>query len=110
MDSLILRADNMFRSWKVDVKAWLQAKNILLVKFKAPEDIAKHEAKKLKYTLPEGLRSFTRKSQFHYGWDFAPKLLSCGIWKDVKLIAADEIVLNSERISIGSEQRRYRFW
>jgi beta-mannosidase len=94
-DSLILIADNMFRTWKVDVKSILRRKNIIYVKFKAPEAIAKAEAQKLSYSLPEGLRSFTRKAQYHYGWDFAPKLLSCGIWKEVKLIASEKIALES---------------
>lgn len=97
-DSLVLKADNMFRCWKVDVKYLLQKKNILFVKFKAPEVIAKEDAKKLNYTLPEGVRSFTRKAQYHYGWDFAPKLLSCGIWKAVKLMASDQIQLTSVRV------------
>lgn len=104
-DSLILRADNMFRSWKVNVKEFLKKKNTLLVKFKSPEAEARIAAQKLSYTLPEGLRSFTRKAQFHYGWDFAPKLLTCGIWKAVNLVAEREVSLNSIRviskISIG---------
>ena len=90
-DSLILSVDNMFRSWKVNVKTILRKKNTLLVKFKSPEAEAKLAAQKLNYTLPEGLRSFTRKAQFHYGWDFAPKLLTCGIWKEVNLVAENEV-------------------
>ena len=97
-DSLILSADNMFRSWKVNVKTILRKKNTLLVKFKSPEAEAKLAAQKLNYTLPEGLRSFTRKAQFHYGWDFAPKLLTCGIWKEVNLVAENEVSLNSIRV------------
>ncbi|MFN0188244.1 MAG: glycoside hydrolase family 2 protein [Bacteroidia bacterium] len=108
-DSLILRADNMFRSWKVNVKSMLRKKNTLLVKFKAPEAEAKLSAQKLNYTLPEGLRSFTRKAQFHYGWDFAPKLLTCGIWKAVNLVAGNEVSLNAIRVlsnmSIGDTVR-----
>ncbi|MBK7967122.1 MAG: glycoside hydrolase family 2 protein [Bacteroidetes bacterium] len=98
-DSLILKADNMFRTWKVDVKSLLLKKNILFVKFKAPETIAKEAAQKLNYTLPEGVRSFTRKAQYHYGWDFAPKLLSCGIWKEVRLVASNQVALTSIRVS-----------
>ncbi|MBK9637448.1 MAG: glycoside hydrolase family 2 protein [Bacteroidetes bacterium] len=97
-DSLILRADNMFRSWKVNVKEILRKKNTLLVKFKSPEAEAKVAAQKLNYTLPEGLRSFTRKAQFHYGWDFAPKILTCGVWKAVNLVAENNIALNSIRV------------
>lgn len=97
-DSLILQADNMFRSWRVDVKNLLKRKNILSIQFSAPETFAKKEASKLPYALPEGLRSFTRKAQYHYGWDWGPKLLSCGIWKPVKLIARESCSLLSMRI------------
>jgi len=97
-DSLILESDNMFRSYRVDVKNIVKSKNVLLVKFKAPEKIAKKAAASLTYTLPEGLRSFTRKAQFQYGWDFAPKFLTCGMWKPVSLIATDPISLISLRI------------
>jgi len=31
-------------------------------------------------------RSFIRKAQYAYGWDWGPELVSCGIWRPVKLI------------------------
>lgn len=34
-----------------------------------------------------GARSFVRKAQYMYGWDWGPILISCGIWKPVELIA-----------------------
>ncbi|MGO8670960.1 MAG: beta-mannosidase [Capsulimonadaceae bacterium] len=33
-------------------------------------------------------RSFVRKAQFMYGWDWGPELASCGIWRPVDLIFA----------------------
>ncbi|MBL7924071.1 MAG: glycoside hydrolase family 2 protein, partial [Bacteroidia bacterium] len=86
-DTLILEADNMFRTWSVEVKALLKRKNTLLVHFSAAESRAKKDAGHLSYTLPEGWRSFTRKAQYQYGWDWAPKILTCGIWKPVSLVA-----------------------
>lgn len=97
-DSLILKADNMFRSWRIPVRNRLKKGNTLKVEFSAPEKTAALQAKSLKYTLPEGLRSFTRKAQYHYGWDWGPKILTCGIWKPVKLIASDDLSLLSMRI------------
>jgi beta-mannosidase len=97
-DSLILQADNMFRSWTVDVKKWILKENVLVVRFRAPEAMATAAAKKLPYTLPEGLRSFTRKAQYHYGWDWGPKILSCGIWKPVKLTAREPCAILSFRV------------
>ena len=86
-DSLLFHADNMFRSWRINVKRLLRKENTILVYFKAPEAVAKEEAQKLKYVLPEGVRSYTRKAQYQYGWDWGPKLLTSGIWKPVKLVA-----------------------
>ena len=34
-----------------------------------------------------GPRSFVRKAQYMYGWDWGPELLSCGIWRPVELVA-----------------------
>ncbi len=86
-DSLLLNADNMFRSWPVNVKKYLKEKNRLAITFTSSVKKGKELAAKLSYTLPEGERVFTRKAQYHYGWDFAPRFVTCGIWKGVKLMA-----------------------
>jgi beta-mannosidase len=31
-------------------------------------------------------RSFVRKAQYMYGWDWGPVLISCGLWKPVELV------------------------
>ena len=31
-------------------------------------------------------RSFVRKAQYMYGWDWGPVLISCGIWQQVELV------------------------
>ena len=95
-DSLILQANNMFRSWKIDVKSQLHVgDNTLRVFFESPVNKGKMEAKQLSYTLPEGERVFTRKAQFQYGWDFGPRFVGCGIWKPIKLIAWSGPKINS---------------
>jgi beta-mannosidase len=33
--------------------------------------------------LPGGNQVFTRKAAYQFGWDFAPRYATCGIWKDV---------------------------
>ncbi len=89
-DSLILKTNNAFREFSVDVKPFLKTENNLRILF---ENTSKHEAEaksKLHYTLPEGNRIFTRKAQFQYGWDWGPKLNVSGIWRDVKLQTWDD--------------------
>lgn len=86
-DSLILSGNNAFRNWEVEVSENLKAKNELLVVFKSPDSIEKSEAEKLNYKLPEGNRVFTRKPQYQYGWDWAPKIKTIGIWRNVSLLS-----------------------
>ncbi|MBL7901454.1 MAG: glycoside hydrolase family 2 protein [Bacteroidia bacterium] len=83
---LIFEADNMFRKWTTEVKRVLKiGTNELLIRFYPTNHREKKSAAGLSYTLPEGERVFTRKSQVQYGWDFAPRLLTFGIWKPIRL-------------------------
>ena len=99
--SRILSADNMFRIWTVDAKAHLKpGANRLSVLFRSPiqEDLPKLE--KLGYPLPASndqsdvgglgdkkVSIFARKAPYHYGWDWGPRFVTSGIWKDVRLEA-----------------------
>ncbi|MBN1787690.1 MAG: glycoside hydrolase family 2 protein [Sedimentisphaerales bacterium] len=87
-DKLVGRSDNMFCSYRFDVKELLKEKNNrLLVKC----DSAIKEGNRLMNrfgmlgrddcSLP--FRSYVRKAQCQFGWDFAPPLPGCGIWKSV---------------------------
>jgi beta-mannosidase len=90
-DELILQADNAHRSWEVNVKKLLRTKgNVIRIHFLSPFPIAEASVKALPYPLPgDPIRAVTRKPQFHYGWDWGPKLVTCGISKSVELIAYD---------------------
>lgn len=80
----ILQADNMFLQYKVDVKKHLKkGKNDLKVVFESAVKHGKESAKKTPYILPEGERVFTRKAQYQYGWDWGPRLVTCGIYKNM---------------------------
>ena len=97
-DSLILKANNAFRSWQVDVKPFLKAKNELRLLF---EHTSKFEVKakdKLPYELPEGNRIFTRKAQFQYGWDWGPKLNTSGIWKPIALLGWNDFKFKNIKV------------
>ncbi|MGG4143677.1 glycoside hydrolase family 2 protein [Paenibacillus algorifonticola] len=103
----MLSADNMFRSWHIDVKPILQPEgNVITVKFRSPinEDLPKLE--KLGYPLPAAndqselgglgdkkISVFARKAPYHYGWDWGPRFVTSGIWKEVKLVAWSEVRL-----------------
>lgn len=95
-----LSADNMFVAWSSDVKSLLVAgENTVLVRFRSPiqEDLPKLE--KLGYTLPASndqselgglgdrkVSVFARKAPYHYGWDWGPRFVTSGIWREVRLV------------------------
>ncbi|WP_139996364.1 beta-mannosidase [Paenibacillus paridis] len=97
--SHVLSADNMFRSWKADVLHVVKAKgNTLSVRFRSPvrEDLPKIE--KLGYNLPasndqselgglgeQKISIFARKAPYHYGWDWGPRFVTSGIWREARL-------------------------
>lgn len=82
----ILQADNMFRSWSVDVKPFLKAgNNTLYIVFESAAKKGKQLASQLSYTLPGEEKVFTRKAQYQYGWDWGPRFVTCGIYKNIKL-------------------------
>lgn len=82
----ILSANNMFRTWKVDVKKVLKVgQNKLQITFTSAVKKGKEAAKKLPYTLPGDEKVFTRKAPYHFGWDWGPRFVTSGIYKKVKL-------------------------
>lgn len=82
----ILSANNMFRTWKVDVKKQLKVgQNKIEITFASAVRKGKESAKELSYTLPGDEKVFTRKAQCHYGWDWGPRFVTAGIWKKVSL-------------------------
>jgi len=85
-DSLIITANNMFRTWKADVKRFLKKdSNLLYIYFESAEKKGVAMASKMPYKLPGDEKVFTRKAQYQYGWDWGPRLITCGIWKNVVL-------------------------
>ena len=88
---LILSADNMFRQWRIDVKKILRSGNQLLVRFySAKNKVDSIAQSKLPSVLPDNPRVYVRKAQYHFGWDWGPTFVTCGIWKNVYLEAFDE--------------------
>lgn len=95
----VLSTDNMFRAWSVDIGEFIvPGENTLRVRFRSPiaEDLPKLE--KLGYPLPAtndqselgGLGDrkvsvFARKAPYHYGWDWGPRFVTSGIWREVRL-------------------------
>ncbi|MFA5309780.1 MAG: glycoside hydrolase family 2 protein [Dehalococcoidales bacterium] len=106
----IARTDNMFRTWEFDVKHALQpGKNRIQVRFNSTIPyIKKHEkerrlpAWKGPLDVPGG--GWVRKEPCNYGWDWGPVLVTCGIWRAIKLIAFNTARIGDVRLG----QRRLK--
>jgi len=91
----ILKANNMFRSWTVEVKDLLFVGiNKLKIVFESPIKHNKENVENYPYKLPSGnettdiktkVSSFTRKAAYHFGWDWGPRFVTCGIWRPITL-------------------------
>ena len=89
----ILSSNNMFRKWKIEVKNIVhQGDNQLEIYFHSPLSFNKKRYDTYPYQLPSGsekleprVGSFTRKAAYHFGWDWGPRFVTCGIWKNVHL-------------------------
>ncbi len=101
----VLSADNMFRTWRADVKPYIQlGANHIRIHFRSPimEDLPKLEA--LGYGLPatndqsevgelgdKRVSVFARKAPYHYGWDWGPRFVTSGIWREAELVAWSDV-------------------
>lgn len=75
--------NNMFRRWTFNLPDNLKENdNELVVKFLPTAPMDSLACSKLPYKMPDN-RVFTRKAQYQSGWDWGPKLNTCGIWKSV---------------------------
>lgn len=108
---LILKADNAFRSWRVDVKKHLrEGKNYLRIFFFAAvkmDEISKELNGYALPGIPTNERVFSRKPQFHYGWDWGPRFVNCGIWRDVELFIWNDYTIremNVRQLQLSKEK------
>jgi len=92
-DKLLFSSDNMFIRWEFECKDILKSKeNVLKIYFHSPIKIGTKLYDSLPYRLPanndegeKGTCVYTRKAQYMYGWDWAPRLVTSGIWRKTYL-------------------------
>ena len=100
-DALLLNADNMFRTWRVDAKPLLKpGLNTLRIHFRSPINEILPIMAKMQYELPAGndqgekTSPHTRKAPYQYGWDWGPRFVTSGIWRPAHLEAWNEARLD----------------
>ncbi|MDD3154488.1 MAG: hypothetical protein PHS41_06440 [Victivallaceae bacterium] len=97
-----LNTENMFRRYRTDVKKLLKAgDNSIVVTFHPV--LAEAEKENREQPFPVVMNScctaphlnLVRKPHCHGGWDWGIKILASGIYDTVRLIAADDLVINA---------------
>jgi len=104
----VLAARNMFRQWRVPCTKYLNKRNNeLLVVFRSALRVTDSLAGRLNYRLPGGEWAYTRKSAYHYGWDWGPRFLTCGIWRPVYLRVIPKVdILNLAITTLAANQQK----
>ncbi|MCA1802011.1 MAG: hypothetical protein LC662_06090 [Rhodothermaceae bacterium] len=107
----ILSANNMFRTWQVDVKQALRpGENDLEVHIRNvfDENHPKWESAPFRLmAFPNNdqadtmIAMYSRKAQFHYGWDWGPRLVTSGIWRAVELVSWNDFRIEDLHVIPG---------
>lgn len=95
----VTKTINMFGQEVVSLQDILrEGDNFISIRFTSSVIEGKKLAKEIPFQLPESPRSLVRKAQYQFGWDWGPRLVTAGIWKDVKLITWDEAKIENIRV------------
>src|ERR1041384_1277877 len=96
-DELLIGTDNMFRTWRVNIKGLAKlGANTLRIHFRSPINEVLPIMAKMDYELPAGndqgekTSPHTRKAPYQYGWDWGPRFVTSGIWRPVFIEAWDD--------------------
>lgn len=91
----IAKTDNMYRTYEWDVKAYLQVgENLIDVVFDSPMAYVRMKREQGgtldSWGVPPAHHisdiGWIRKEPCNFGWDWGPKLITSGIWRDMELI------------------------
>ena len=83
----ILSSDNMFLKYDLNISDRLKDKNELIIIFRSPVRYAVQLEKqygRLRKDL-NPYRSYIRKAQYSFGWDWGPSFPTSGLWRPVYL-------------------------
>lgn len=105
-DEFLFHSDNMFRTWKKDVKSLLKEENNIRVKFYPFDKQRDSLIETYRLRFPEKY-AVMRKAAYQNGWDWAPRYLNMGIWQDVYLKAwTRSTIFSSSIITTNIEENK----
>jgi beta-mannosidase len=101
-DVQIAQTDNMFRTWEFDVKRYLHAgANTITITFDPVQPYLEAHVNQAAFpgkTVDVHGWGYIRKAPYQPGWDFAPDLVTCGIWRHIGLTAWNEARLTDVEV------------
>ncbi len=87
----VATTENMFVAFRWDVKALLRpGRNVIAIRFRSAMDYvrkARSFTPPSEFNDPVGLCVRIRKQQCQFGWDWGPRFVTAGIWRDLRLEA-----------------------
>ncbi len=109
---VVARTENMFAAHRWDVRPLLRAgSNELTVHFgSATQYIRTHRTghDPREFNDPIGRSQVIRKQQCQFGWDWGPRFVTAGIWRDIRLEAWSQNRLVGVRVTQTHRKRRQR--
>ncbi len=109
--TILGRTANMFRTWRWDISRIARAgANRLEIEFRSPlpEMARRQKARPLPAWGSDHHKVFggnwIRKMQCNFGWDWAPTLITCGIWRPIRIEATDTARI--AEIAVSQSHRR----
>jgi beta-mannosidase len=93
-DTQVAKTENMFRTYEFDVKPHLiEGQNSIRIDFQAamPYVQDKQAQRRLPAWTHDKLEggNWLRKEPCNFGWDWGPMLVTCGIWREIELVASN---------------------
>jgi len=94
------QTNNMFRRYRFPISKILRdSRNQLQVRFKSPMNIGRdllHQYGEI-FSARNKERTYLRKAQYSFGWDWGPAFPTVGIWRPVYLEQLDQAWIQSVR-------------
>jgi beta-mannosidase len=79
-------SSNMFRKWSFECGNKLKhGENVIEVRFKSALKQYLIDSTANEYIIPGGRWVYSRKAAYHFGWDWGPRFITCGITAPVYL-------------------------
>ncbi len=114
-EHLLLSSQNMFVGYRVSCKEQLNSgKNLLKLVFHSPIKKTRPLFQKKGLIYPaendkseEKLSVYCRKAAYHFGWDWGPRFVTSGIWRDVYLSGIKHARIDNiwyQQISLDDEK------